>query len=572
MNLRSLTIVVYLFSSLLGLPMRVSEASVFWATGSGIEVPNRNDRQPLSPAELRENAAEITVKILTDDGWGSGFIVEKRGNIYRVATNDHVIRWSDSFQIQTADGIEMEEFYPAQKVESVQFERDDLAVLEFESLETYPTALLRPISTLEEGDEVFSAGYPESYDRVDERGFAFLHGVVLIDLERPLTMGYRLGNSTDFQKGMSGGPLLNKRGEVVGINGRHRPIWGGCNYQYRDGEFACDDIANIEADLRGWTIPIETFIAEAGNSMKLAILSDEAIDIATARPDPSPSPISSPLSNEAVGQSLTPDRESVDDVPSSVRGNLDEVERQGENADLNSTYAEEETSMPSSLNEGRVATNFSQENYSHWIQSSAHSIRHRGCQVISLITVHEFCDGRSSIESDSEARNLEESDNNVLQQFNLEEIDNEYNYIQLAELEINAASQLQDSYFPEEVAKAVEHWERAIEYLNRIPQSSDRYELALEHIEDIKRPLESLYARYMEFARNEAIQASELRDSYSPEEIAKAVEHWERAIQYLNRVPQSSRRYTGAQAKIEEYQRNLNHMRERLQNATRINH
>ena len=85
--------------------------------------------------------------------------------------------------------------------------------------------------------------------------------------------GYQIGYTNDIEKGMSGGPLLNARGEVVGVNGVHAyPLWGD-PYQYKDGS---EPNAALREQMSkySWGIPIDTFkqlapsASEMTNSLK----------------------------------------------------------------------------------------------------------------------------------------------------------------------------------------------------------------------------------------------------------------------------------------------------------------
>ena len=54
-------------------------------------------------AEVNNIARNISVKI-TGYGNGSGFILEREGNIYSVVTNKHVVPIDTEYEIQTHDG------------------------------------------------------------------------------------------------------------------------------------------------------------------------------------------------------------------------------------------------------------------------------------------------------------------------------------------------------------------------------------------------------------------------------------------------------------------------------------
>ncbi|MEH2054312.1 S1 family peptidase [Nostoc sp.] len=203
----------------------------------------------LSLNQLRDRGRAITVKVLAGQGWGSGILIKKQGQVYTVITNAHVLRIGKSYQIQTADG----KIYTAQPIKSTQFPDDDLGLLSFRSANNYAIAAIAS-SSLAVGDETFATGYPD-----EQQGLVFTTGKVEYLLPKAFRGGYQLGYSNDIFKGMSGGPLLNRRGELVGINGKHKyPLWGN-TYIFKDGSTPVLQVRQ-KFDASSWAVPIQTFL------------------------------------------------------------------------------------------------------------------------------------------------------------------------------------------------------------------------------------------------------------------------------------------------------------------------
>jgi S1-C subfamily serine protease len=215
-----------------------------------------------SAKQLQHLAESITVKVLSRNFLGSGILIHKQGNIYTVLTNAHVLKSGHSpYQVQTPDGRIYTATLSSKSDRSGRsyFSGDDLAMLQFRSANTYTLASLGSTSTLSVGNEVFAAGFPFDPERNQDKGFVFETGQVSLVLKKALQGGYQIGYTNDIQKGMSGGPLLNRTGKLVAINGMHaEPLWGN-PYVYQDG-------TEPEAPLReemsqySWGIPIETFV------------------------------------------------------------------------------------------------------------------------------------------------------------------------------------------------------------------------------------------------------------------------------------------------------------------------
>jgi S1-C subfamily serine protease len=241
---------------------------------SKLPVSVKQVNSSLSESQLKALARSITVKVRVGRTWGSGILVRKQAQVYTVVTNQHVLNLGDRASIQTADG----RIYPAQ-VRRQEFGDRDLALLQFKSRSNYAIAALDRQSGIRVGDRVFAAGFPieSEFDeatsakagdfptRVQSNaqsknpvGFTFATGQISLLPTKVLAGGYQIGSTNDVRKGMSGGPLLNRQGQVVGINGMHAyPIWGD-PFVYTDGSHP--ERSQHDVMVRSsWAIPIETF-------------------------------------------------------------------------------------------------------------------------------------------------------------------------------------------------------------------------------------------------------------------------------------------------------------------------
>jgi serine protease Do len=144
---------------------------------------------------------------------GSGVIVEMRGRFY-VITNRHVIKDSSPqrIKIKLADGRLL---YPAK----VWADRGtDLAVMSLGANQLVP-AVLGDSDALDIGDHVLAVGSPFGLSH------SVTYGIISAKGRRDLLLGDDGVRFQDFLQtdaainpGNSGGPLLNLRGEVIGIN------------------------------------------------------------------------------------------------------------------------------------------------------------------------------------------------------------------------------------------------------------------------------------------------------------------------------------------------------------------
>jgi serine protease Do len=194
----------------------------------------------------------ITVKIWAEkEAIGSGVIWQANQKTRRVVTNQHVIAaGKKSFVIQTADG----KAYSATVITPKSWAKLDLAALEFQSDLAYPTAKIDRLKQPQVGDVVVAAGFPRSTTG-QSATLTIAKGTITHVLSKPLAEGYQVGYSNNVAKGMSGGPLVNQRGELVGINGIHsQPLWEAGEF-YDDGTTVPEPLLS-QIGQASWAIPV----------------------------------------------------------------------------------------------------------------------------------------------------------------------------------------------------------------------------------------------------------------------------------------------------------------------------
>jgi len=95
----------------------------------------------------------------------------------------------------------------------------DLAILRFTSTRRYRVANLGNSSQLAVGDKVYASGWGDSSRHNPERRYRFRPGNIT-ERDTLAREGYTLAHTSQTGPGMSGGPILDEQGNVVGINGK----------------------------------------------------------------------------------------------------------------------------------------------------------------------------------------------------------------------------------------------------------------------------------------------------------------------------------------------------------------
>ena len=232
MSFRSLRPVVTLVASaVLGGVVAVGAVALLGGLDSSTTVVTETTAAPssrLAPAsgtamsvnEIYERAASGVVRInattkttsapaSTDSALGSGFVIDKTGHI---VTNYHVVRDAGEVTVSFSNRDTV-------KAEVVGTDPStDLAVLRVETVANALTPLpLGNSDAVLVGDPVVAIGNPFGLDRTVTSGIISALQR-LITAPNRFTIDHVIQTDAPINPGNSGGPLLNARGQVIGVN------------------------------------------------------------------------------------------------------------------------------------------------------------------------------------------------------------------------------------------------------------------------------------------------------------------------------------------------------------------
>src|SRR5262252_3899164 len=170
---------------------------------------SQNSSAPLQPTsgnrttdwtEIVARTRNAVVIVETDQRFGSGFIIKPDGVI---VTNNHVVADAKEMSVKLTSGEVYRNVYliTTDPVE-------DLAFLKIEGVDL-PTVPLGNSNEVRLGDEVLLVGAPQGLEQTVSDGL--ISGIRLDNGVRVLQ------TSAAASPGSSGGPLLNRSGEAVGV-------------------------------------------------------------------------------------------------------------------------------------------------------------------------------------------------------------------------------------------------------------------------------------------------------------------------------------------------------------------
>ena len=143
------------------------------------------------------------IRIESNDGVGTGFVVASRGNEHLVLTNRHVVGKSPYVRTILRSNTSV-------RAAVVGFPRNkdvDLALLRINSRGLQPLGPIAAFSSVRPGTEVAAVGHPLGLD------YTITDGIVSAKRE-----GLFLQTTAAISPGNSGGPLIRCDGAVVGVN------------------------------------------------------------------------------------------------------------------------------------------------------------------------------------------------------------------------------------------------------------------------------------------------------------------------------------------------------------------
>jgi serine protease Do len=178
------------------------------ATTTGRDPWSRRNRAVPEPPGQLDGPNDLGPRFQPDTprrGEGSGFIIDADGSIL---TNNHVVERAERITVKLADGRTLRAHVVGSDPDT------DIALIKVDGQTGLPVAPLGDSSALRMGEWVVAIGDPLGYEHSVTVGVVSYIGRKLFDA----SLDSYIQTDAAINFGNSGGPLINARGEVIGIN------------------------------------------------------------------------------------------------------------------------------------------------------------------------------------------------------------------------------------------------------------------------------------------------------------------------------------------------------------------
>jgi 2-alkenal reductase len=159
----------------------------------------------------RASASVVNIAVMTrmGGGTGSGFVFDLEGHI---VTNNHVVEGAEQILVRFADDTTVEAELAGTDPDS------DLAVIKVDA----PADLLWPVqlgdsAVLRVGQRAIAVGNPYGFEQTMTTGIISALGRV-VPRDGGFSLPQLIQTDAAINPGSSGGPLLDSRGQVIGVN------------------------------------------------------------------------------------------------------------------------------------------------------------------------------------------------------------------------------------------------------------------------------------------------------------------------------------------------------------------
>lgn len=203
---------------------------------------------------------DIPDRELKQQSLGSGFIIDKDGYII---TNNHVVEGADEIKVKLADGREFKAKVIGRDPKT------DLALIKITTLfKNLPVLHLGDSDRIRVGDWVLAVGNPFGLEHTVTQGIISATGRVI----GSGPYDNFLQTDAPINPGNSGGPLINLKGEVIGINSAIIASGQGIGFAI-PSNMAKNIIAQLKEKgkvVRGWIgVSVQTVTPEIAQSFGL---------------------------------------------------------------------------------------------------------------------------------------------------------------------------------------------------------------------------------------------------------------------------------------------------------------